>query len=125
MNDQLEAVLDTQRLESLVEEIGDRDLVRQAVQAFLDEVPDRLANIRVAISGREAGEVRSAAHALGSPAAMLGAVAVRSTTKALQDAATEGRLDDTSALYDAVVHATAQTESAMHAYLAAPSPSPF
>ena len=117
MNDQLEAVLDTQRLESLVDEIGDRDLVRQAVQAFLDEVPDRLTNIRVAIAGGEPDEVRNAAHALGSPAAMRGAVAVRSTTRALQDCATEGRLGEASALYDAVATATAQTESAMLAYL--------
>ena len=121
MNDQLEAVLDTQRLESLVDEIGDRDLVRQAVQAFLDEVPDRLANIRVAIAGGEPDEVRNAAHALGSPAAMLGAVAVRSTTRALQDCATEGRLGEASALYGAVATATAQTESAMLAYLDSPA----
>jgi HPt (histidine-containing phosphotransfer) domain-containing protein len=118
MNDQLEGVLDTQRLESLVEEIGDRDLVRQAVQAFLDEVPDRLANIRVALVGGETDEVRSAAHALGSPAAMLGAVAVRTTTRALQDCATEDRLEDAPALYDAVAEATAQTETAMRSYLA-------
>jgi len=122
MNDQLEAVLDIQRLESLVDEIGDRDLVRQAVQAFIAEVPDRLAGIRIALAGGEADEVRSAAHALGSPAAMLGAVAVRSTTRAMQDAATEGRLGDASALYEAVVSATAQTEAAMHAYLDSPSP---
>jgi HPt (histidine-containing phosphotransfer) domain-containing protein len=121
MNDRLEDVLDTQRLESLVEEIGDRDLVHQAVQAFLDEVPERLANIRVAVAGGEPDEVRNAAHALGSPAAMLGAVAVRSATRALQDCATEGRLEVAPALYDAVVTATAQTESAMRAYLDSPA----
>lgn len=120
MND-VASVLDIQRLESLVEEIGDRDLVRQAVQAFLDEVPDRLANIRVALAGGEPDELRSAAHALGSPAAMLGATAVRSTTRALQDCATEGRLEDAPGLYDAVVSATAQTESAMRSYLDSPA----
>ena len=118
MNDQLEAVLDTQRLESLVEEIGDRDLVRQAVQAFLDEVPDRLANIRVAISGREADEVRSAAHALGSPAAMLGAVGVRTATRAMQEAATEGRTEHYPALHADIEQVTAQTVTALRAYLA-------
>ena len=75
----------------------------------------------VLVAGGEPDEVRNAAHALGSPAAMLGAVAVRSTTRALQDCATEGRLGEASALYGAVATATAQTESAMLAYLDSPA----
>ena len=121
MNDQIEDVLDTRRLESLVDEIGDRDLVRQAVQAFLDEVPERLANIRIALAEGEPDTIRSAAHALGSPAAMLGATAVSTSSRALQAAASEGRLDDAPALTDALIAATGRTERAMRDYLAAPA----
>jgi two-component system, sensor histidine kinase and response regulator len=114
-------VLDLARLDSLVEEIGDRELVQQAVQAFLDEVPDRLAAIRVALAGTDPEELRSAAHALGSPASMLGATAVATRARALQNAATEGRDADARALADEVAQATAETERAMRAYLATPA----
>ena len=113
-------LLDRQRLESLVDEIGDRGLVRQAVQAFLDEVPDRLATIRVALVGGEPDELRSAAHALGSPASMLGAVEVTRLARSLQGAALEddpARCREVAAELEAATHATA---AAMRAYLAAP-----
>ena len=113
-------LLDRQRLESLVDEIGDRGLVRQAVQAFLDEVPDRLATIRVALVGGEPDELRSAAHALGSPASMLGAVEVTRLARSLQGAALEddpARCREVAAELEAATHGTA---AAMRAYLAAP-----
>ena len=111
-------LLDHQRLASLVEEIGDADLVRQAVQAFLDEVPDRLAAIRVALAGGDPQELRSAAHALGSPAAMLGAVAVSRVSKALQAAALEESTEESRTLVDDIVEVTHRTEVEMRAYVA-------
>jgi HPt (histidine-containing phosphotransfer) domain-containing protein len=111
-------LLDHQRLASLVEEIGDADLVRQAVQAFLDEVPDRLAAIRVALVGGDPQELRSAAHALGSPAAMLGALAVSRVSKALQAAALEESTEECRALVDDIVEVTHRTEVEMRAYVA-------
>lgn len=111
-------LLDHQRLASLVEEIGDADLVRQAVQAFLDEVPDRLAAIRVALAGGDPQELRSAAHALGSPAAMLGAVAVSRVSKALQAAALEESTEECPTLVDDIVEVTQRTEVEMRAYVA-------
>ena len=113
-------LLDRQRLESLVEEIGDRELVRQAVQAFLDEVPDRLATIRIAVAGCEPDEVRSAAHALGSPASMLGGVEVTRLARALQEAAPEGDVGQCRALAEELETATQATAGAMRAYLASP-----
>ena len=38
------------RLDSLVDEIGDGDIVRQAVQSFLDELVERLQTIRTTIT---------------------------------------------------------------------------
>jgi HPt (histidine-containing phosphotransfer) domain-containing protein len=121
MPDPTDELLDRQRLELLVEEIGDSDLVRQAVQAFLDEVPSRLATIRAALVGTDADELTSAAHALGSPAAMLGAVGVAAQARAVQTAATEGRTDDARALIDQLIATTALTETSMRDYLAEPT----
>ncbi len=121
MTEDLTDVLDTSRLETLVDEIGDRDLVGQAVQAFLDEVPMRLHAIRAAVSAADHDEVNSSAHALGSPAAMLGAVAVRSETRRLQAAAGEKATEDYPGLVDAVESATARTEQAMRDYLGSPA----
>jgi HPt (histidine-containing phosphotransfer) domain-containing protein len=120
MDDVAADVLDVARLETLVDEIGDRDLVGQAVQAFLDEVPMRLHAIRTAVAAADHDEVKSSAHALGSPAAMLGAVAVRACTRALQDAADEHASEEYPALVDAVETTTAETERAMRAYLDSP-----
>ena len=117
MTEDLTDVLDTSRLETLVDEIGDRDLVRQAVQAFLDEVPMRLHAIRAAVAAADHEEVNSSAHALGSPAAMLGAVAVSQVSRALQAAAVEGRDSDARELVEQLVATTHRTEAEMRAYV--------
>jgi two-component system, sensor histidine kinase len=114
-------VLDTDRLESLVEEIGDRGLVRQAIATFIGEVPTRLEAIREALSVGDDPEIKATAHALGSPAAMLGAVGVRASSRALQDAATEGRSDLYADLHAELESVTAVTVSAMTDYLASDS----
>lgn len=118
MTGSADELLDRTRLATLVDEIGDLDLVRQAVQTFLDEVPDRLAAIRVALAGGDGQELRSAAHALGSPAAMLGAVGISVVSKQLQAAALEDRLDDARALVEQITATTQRTEVEMRAYLA-------
>ncbi len=118
MTGSADELLDRTRLATLVDEIGDLDLVRQAVQTFLDEVPDRLAAIRVALAGGDGRELRSAAHALGSPAAMLGAVGISVVSKQLQAAALEDRLDDARALVEQITATTQRTEVEMRAYLA-------
>jgi HPt (histidine-containing phosphotransfer) domain-containing protein len=120
MSDDLVDVLDTARLETLVDEIGERDLVRQAVQAFLDEMPMRLHAIRAAVAAKDHDEVSSSAHALGSPAAMLGAVAVRTETKRLQAAAGEQDTTEYPGLVDSIEVATARTAQAMRRYLDSP-----
>lgn len=78
------------RLDSLAEEIGDRDIVRQAVQSFLDELVERLQAIRVTIAAGDPAPVKKAAHALGSPAAMLGAISVDRICRSMQDRSEDG-----------------------------------
>jgi HPt (histidine-containing phosphotransfer) domain-containing protein len=111
-------LLDTARIEALVDEIGDRVLVCEALQTFVDEVPGRLTAITAALASGDDPEIKSAAHALGSPAAMLGAVGVRTATRAMQEAATEGRTEHYAALHADIEQITAETVTALRAYLA-------
>ncbi len=113
------AVLDIERVEALVDEIGDRVLVREALRTFVGQAPGRLEAIREALAGGDDLEIRSAAHALGSPAAMLGAVGVRGATRAMQEAATEGRTEHYATLHAEIETVTAQTVVEVRAYLAA------
>jgi HPt (histidine-containing phosphotransfer) domain-containing protein len=112
-------VLDIERIEALVDEIGDRVLVREALQTFVDEVPGRLDAIGEAVGGGDGPVIKAATHALGSPAAMLGAVGVRGATRAMNEAATEGRTEHYPALQAEIETVTAQTVVEIRAYLAA------
>lgn len=85
MNDITAETVSRARLDSLVDEIGDQDIVRQAVQSFLDELVERLQAIRTTIADGDPALVKKAAHALGSPAAMLGALEVNRICRSMQD----------------------------------------
>jgi HPt (histidine-containing phosphotransfer) domain-containing protein len=69
----LSCCLDEQRLIDLAEEMGDHEIVREVLQMFLDQLPGRLLTIR-ALNPETAdlAAVKSAVHALGSPAVTLG-----------------------------------------------------
>ncbi len=108
------------RLDSLVEEIGDRDVVRQAVQSFLDELVERLQTIRMTIADGNPVLVKKAAHALGSPAAMLGAVDVNRICRAMQDQCEEGPLALTP-LVTELDASSARTVAELRAYLDEPA----
>lgn len=118
MSDHLPVVLDEARLASLVDEIGDRGLVLEAVQAFVDELPSRLNAIREAVAEGDPDKIRSVAHALGSPAAMLGATAVSVSTKEMQRAAISEEAEDMDERLTEVETAGRLSVAAMTDYLA-------
>ena len=109
------------RLDSLVDEIGDHDIVRQAVQSFLDELVERLQAIRTTIAGGDAAEVKKAAHALGSPAAMLGAIDVNRVCRALQDRCDAGP-EVLAPMMTELDANSARTVSELRTYLGEPAP---
>jgi HPt (histidine-containing phosphotransfer) domain-containing protein len=88
-----EPAVDQARLAALADDLGDPVLVRDAVGLFLAELPGRLDALRQAAAGGDPDVVRSAAHALGSPAAMLGADHLAADARAVQAAATAGAPD--------------------------------
>jgi HPt (histidine-containing phosphotransfer) domain-containing protein len=122
MSQHLPLVLNDARLEALVDELGDADVVREAVQTFLDELPGRLEAIRAALDDDELELARERAHALGSPAAMLGATSVRYATKELEHAVRTGSDADMDELYGTIESTAALTAEALRDYLASPLP---
>ena len=120
MSQPLPDVLDRARLVALVDEIGDADLVRETVRMFLDELPDRLSTIRSAVVSGDPDGIRGAAHALRSPAAMLGVDDVARTTKALEAAAASGDGVSLDSLLVDVERSGQLCAPALHDYLASP-----
>jgi CheY-like chemotaxis protein len=69
-------VLDRGRLTELVEELGDRGLLRDTVRAYLTEMPRRRNALRAAVRDDDRAAARLVAHSLRSSSAMLGATSL-------------------------------------------------
>ena len=89
------ATLDSELLGALNHLVGDdAETLRNVVQAFVEDGPDRLREIRKGIDERDPGLVRRAAHTLKSNGLTFGAVDLAGACRELEDAAREGALDD-------------------------------
>jgi HPt (histidine-containing phosphotransfer) domain-containing protein len=112
-----ELAVDRTRLAVLADDLGDLALVQDAVRLFLAELPGRLDALHRAAAEDDPDVVRAAAHALGSPAAMLGADQLAAATRAVQ-ASAAGGTDDVEALIADVVGSAAAAAEGFRAYLA-------
>lgn len=92
-------ILDDARIDRLLDEIGAAPL-RRVADAFVVETPRRREELRRAMENSDAEAVRRSVHAIRSPSAMLGAVALVEELKAIEDSADpisgvrESNLDD-------------------------------
>ncbi len=92
-------VLDDARIDRLLDEIGAGPL-RKVADAFVVETPRRLEELRRAMDDSDAEAVRRSVHAIRSPSAMLGAVALVERLRAIEESADpisgvlEGDLDE-------------------------------
>jgi histidine phosphotransfer protein HptB len=83
--------LDPSSLRTLSELVGgDRDVLAELVDAFLDEAPKRLAELRLAAGRGDAALARRAAHTLKSNALTFGAGRLGSLSRGLEIAAATG-----------------------------------
>jgi histidine phosphotransfer protein HptB len=83
--------LDPSALRALSELLGsDRDVLSELVDAFLDEAPKRLAELRLAAGRGDVALARRAAHTLKSNALTFGAVELGSLSRRLETAAATG-----------------------------------
>ena len=82
------AALDPAAVGSLLEMIGDdREMVKEIVDAFLEDAPDRLAEIRAGLTEENAALVRRAAHTLKANGLTFGALTLAEACRALEEAA--------------------------------------
>jgi HPt (histidine-containing phosphotransfer) domain-containing protein len=87
-------VLDPQAVETLKELIGeDPEIIRDIVDAFLEDVPDRLAEITRGLADGDAELVRRAAHTLKGNCLTFGAFAFADACRELEETAKDGGLD--------------------------------
>jgi CheY-like chemotaxis protein/HPt (histidine-containing phosphotransfer) domain-containing protein len=71
---------------------GDRDLLREIIRIFRADVPSTMTRIARAVSGRDAGALRAAAHTLKGASATVGAARTRAHAAALEDMGRANRL---------------------------------
>jgi HPt (histidine-containing phosphotransfer) domain-containing protein len=92
--DNSEAVLDPEAVETLMEMIGDdQGMVREIIDAFLEDAPDRLAEIAGGLADSDAGLVRRAAHTLKANALTFGALTFADACRELEEAAKADALE--------------------------------
>jgi CheY-like chemotaxis protein len=83
---------------------GGRELVTDMATIYLEEMPARLASARAALGAGDAGALASAAHAMKSSSAQLGALTLADECEAVEAAAEREDLE-TAAVHFAVLEA--------------------
>lgn len=85
-------VLDFYVIDELKQMAGDLDFVAEMIQSYLDDVPQRLQSLRLALDAGELDMINEVAHALGSLSASLGAAALTHRCRTLEEEIRRGRL---------------------------------
>ncbi len=83
-------ILDMQVIDELQQMAGEVDFVIEMIERYLDDVPQRLKSLRMALAGGELDMIEQAAHALGSLSASLGAVALTHRCRTLEEQVRQG-----------------------------------
>ncbi len=85
-------ILDIQVIDELKQMAGDLDFVAEMIQSYLDDVPQRLQSLRLALDAGELDMINEVAHALGSLSASLGAAALTHRCRTLEEEIRRGCL---------------------------------
>ena len=112
-------VLDPEVLQTLRDLSGDEEpsLFDELVQIFLEDTPVRMADLEAAFDGADADGIMSAAHALKSSAANLGALGLSGIFKELETIGREKRLEEASSLIASVREEYDRVEEALKSEL--------
>jgi two-component system sensor histidine kinase/response regulator len=95
---------------------GDAELVREVVQVFVDDCPQRLTAIRTAIDQSDARALESAAHAFKGAVSSLAAHRAVELTRALELAGKNGAMTDALPLWRRLESVVGELIVALHAY---------
>jgi len=110
--------LDPGRLNDLVEQLGDVELVRETVTAYLEELGPRTAAIDDAVMAGDRDALRLLTHSLKSSSAMLGAVAMSEQCAAAERVALTATAEELATLREAVAGLSAPTAQALRDWAA-------
>ncbi|OGL00781.1 MAG: hypothetical protein A3E31_10950 [Candidatus Rokubacteria bacterium RIFCSPHIGHO2_12_FULL_73_22] len=90
-------------LESALRQVGgNRRLLLELVEVFVEDIPNRLRGLKEASVTRDVRQLERLAHNVKGSAGILGAAALRSAALTLEDAARERRLDSAPGLLTAL-----------------------
>ena len=107
--------LDERQLADLAEGVGGEDVLAELLGLYREGLPRQLDRLRAAVKRGEAEEVRLAAHALRSGAAVLGACLLADTAAALERLGEREELTDANAELERVAIVVAETDAALRA----------
>jgi len=96
---------------------GDPEFMAELVNTFLEDAPVQLQDLRAALSGGDAGEVRRIAHGLKSNGMDFGAAAFADMCKTLEFNAANGQLGDADALLTDIENEFTRVRDALEAYV--------
>jgi CheY-like chemotaxis protein/HPt (histidine-containing phosphotransfer) domain-containing protein len=111
-------VLDRARLDDLVDQLGDVELVRETVAAYLEELAPRTRGIEDAVSSGDREAFRRLTHTLKSSSAMLGAVAMSAHCARAEAVASTATPEELAALRDPGAALAVPTAQALTAWAA-------
>jgi len=107
-------VLDQAALDNLLEMVGgDPDFVDELVDTFLEDAPVQLAQLQLAVSAGDAAAVVRPAHTLKGNGASIGARAVETISRSIEEQARAGNLDGMGEQVAALVAAIAELRPAL------------
>jgi CheY-like chemotaxis protein len=76
------------------------DLLGEIIELYLDDCPGRIETMRTALAAADAEQLSSAAHAMKSASANVGALRVRTLCESLEMIGRRGTIDGASKLFD-------------------------
>ncbi len=92
--------LDTARVEELAELFGDREILVELFDEFLQECPPRIETMREGIAKQQPDLVDSGAHAIKGSSANLGAIGIQQTASHLESLARTNNLTEATRFID-------------------------
>ena len=94
-------IIDQKTLTALLDRLGgDVDFLKELVDAYLDSTPELFAAMRQAVAADDSAALLRAAHSLKTGSANLGALALATLCKQLEDMGRSGELDGAGARID-------------------------
>ena len=95
---------------------GDRTLLEEISQIFIEDAPVRLRQIRAALDGRDADALRRAAHGFKGAAANFGATALVDAARALEEIGHRGEFVGHEPVWNTLTMETERLTTTLHSY---------